>query len=705
MDRQKSAYPTGRVVTFYSYKGGVGRSMSMANVGVILAEWGYKVLMIDWDLEAPGLENYFSNYIKDLKSVRLQKGLIDLLNMRMDNTSSGQLAWTEFIQPLTIGGHQNLHLLTAGKRDDNYVNNVRKFDYSNFYNNYDGGQYLEDLRDYWIREYDFVLIDSRTGLTDSSGICSIMMPDILLLLFTPNEQSFNGIKEVYGKAVAARSKIIYERFNLHAIPVPSRMENAETALQDEWIGRIARESVDILTWLPVKDKQLLVDPLQFIEKIKIPYRTLYAYGERLPAKERGVNDPQDIGYVYETIAAIVANDLQYVEVLMQARDAYVKVAKGEMQISLPGNITSETGRVYEVTEKSTDDSQVNYKGYVNIKTRPAPTEPVKQSSSRWKYLAGGVAGLLLVMVSFFFFMPEKKLIVEGAAPIEDNNAETVYNKFIADYTSSDSTYDLNFNLSSLQRYYELDTALQNRPQIQSIRSTIEQNIAYYFKDQIKKFYADLRNQKVNALTYFDDNISAYGDFRNLSLQALSNKFDSLSFVKKITNQPGVDSAVFYSNKDGFVLSLSTRGNFYLDRWNIYPESKDSLSFIFSKNQRINSIIYLKRGSTDAISAVDFPIKYRIDLFICKEFNPKLTYSIGNDLRGLNKYQVVNRGYTVPSDTANPYYIKSNEIRYNGNDELAVAKDLQKILSKYGTACKLTYARTKTPGIVSVLICY
>ena len=53
----------GTVVTFYSFKGGVGRSFLLANVATILANWGYRVLCIDFDLEAPGLEHYFSEYL------------------------------------------------------------------------------------------------------------------------------------------------------------------------------------------------------------------------------------------------------------------------------------------------------------------------------------------------------------------------------------------------------------------------------------------------------------------------------------------------------------------------------------------------------------------------------------------------------------------------------------------------------------------
>ena len=43
----------GQVVTFYSYKGGTGRTMALANVAWILAANGNRVLVVDWDLESP----------------------------------------------------------------------------------------------------------------------------------------------------------------------------------------------------------------------------------------------------------------------------------------------------------------------------------------------------------------------------------------------------------------------------------------------------------------------------------------------------------------------------------------------------------------------------------------------------------------------------------------------------------------------------
>jgi cellulose biosynthesis protein BcsQ len=54
---------SGTVITFYSYKGGTGRSMALANAACLMVGEGalksQKVLVIDWDLEAPGLHRFF----------------------------------------------------------------------------------------------------------------------------------------------------------------------------------------------------------------------------------------------------------------------------------------------------------------------------------------------------------------------------------------------------------------------------------------------------------------------------------------------------------------------------------------------------------------------------------------------------------------------------------------------------------------------
>jgi eukaryotic-like serine/threonine-protein kinase len=85
----------GEIITFYSYKGGTGRSMAVANIACLLSKrlsrTPRRVLVMDWDLEAPGLHRFFSakselpeyerrpgviNYFDDLRtSFRKEPGL------------------------------------------------------------------------------------------------------------------------------------------------------------------------------------------------------------------------------------------------------------------------------------------------------------------------------------------------------------------------------------------------------------------------------------------------------------------------------------------------------------------------------------------------------------------------------------------------------------------------------------------------------
>src|SRR4051812_29841323 len=46
-----------QTISFYAYKGGTGRSLTLANAAKYLSRLGQSVLAIDLDLEAPGLHH------------------------------------------------------------------------------------------------------------------------------------------------------------------------------------------------------------------------------------------------------------------------------------------------------------------------------------------------------------------------------------------------------------------------------------------------------------------------------------------------------------------------------------------------------------------------------------------------------------------------------------------------------------------------
>jgi Mrp family chromosome partitioning ATPase len=66
-------------VTFYSFTGGVGRTMALVNAACILAGRGRRILMMDFDLRRSGLT---MRALKPLNShiQTLSSGLVDLIH-------------------------------------------------------------------------------------------------------------------------------------------------------------------------------------------------------------------------------------------------------------------------------------------------------------------------------------------------------------------------------------------------------------------------------------------------------------------------------------------------------------------------------------------------------------------------------------------------------------------------------------------------
>ncbi|MEN6430926.1 MAG: P-loop NTPase, partial [Coriobacteriales bacterium] len=64
-DRREPKRPVS--VAFYSYKGGTGRSLMLAQLAVCLARLGKSVCVLDFDLEAPGIEYKFRGLDPELQ--------------------------------------------------------------------------------------------------------------------------------------------------------------------------------------------------------------------------------------------------------------------------------------------------------------------------------------------------------------------------------------------------------------------------------------------------------------------------------------------------------------------------------------------------------------------------------------------------------------------------------------------------------------
>ena len=217
------------VFTFYSYKGGVGRSLAVMNVAYTLAGWGRHVLMVDMDLEAPGISSFLqrsnelaepnsahpkdvltllgeaarilrnggapdemecslppvSNYIRSVAEERLaalrpQLGLLgrlDVLGTDLSRDYLGRLAQLG-LKDLPQG-----QLIALSRLLHRYLK-------AQIFPHRPLG--IEDFEPPIQTPYDYVLIDSRTGITEIGGLCVGPLADRLVVITGLNDQNVSG---------------------------------------------------------------------------------------------------------------------------------------------------------------------------------------------------------------------------------------------------------------------------------------------------------------------------------------------------------------------------------------------------------------------------------------------------------------------------------------------------------------------------------
>jgi len=228
------------IVTFYSYKGGVGRTLALANVATDLVRRGRRVLLVDFDLEAPGLDTF-----QLFKPQRPTQGIVEYVNdyLALHETPDVLEYSYEATLPQCAGNRivngeldkSNVHadevsdtgrlyVMPAGRRDASYSKLLQNIDWGLLYAEHNGYLMFEDMKEQWKQSFnpDYVLIDSRTGHTDVGGICTRQLPNAVVLLFFPNDQNLIGLEgvvsDIRDEAKPPRNKRIFLHFVMSDVP-------------------------------------------------------------------------------------------------------------------------------------------------------------------------------------------------------------------------------------------------------------------------------------------------------------------------------------------------------------------------------------------------------------------------------------------------------------------------------------------------------
>lgn len=183
------------ILTFFSFKGGAGRTTALVACAITLARRGHRIAIVDLDLEAPGISTIF--FSDDMEN----PGVIDYLlekKIQQNNWSlkTHILSINEQILLGDVG--ETLRLVSAGTVDNNYLEKLARLDFQNLVDN----KLPETLRDL-LRELesaskplDFIFLDSRAGFHDVGGLAIADLSHGAVIFGIQSRQSWAGLTHV-----------------------------------------------------------------------------------------------------------------------------------------------------------------------------------------------------------------------------------------------------------------------------------------------------------------------------------------------------------------------------------------------------------------------------------------------------------------------------------------------------------------------------
>jgi hypothetical protein len=180
---------------------------------------GRRVLLVDFDLEAPGLDT-FDLLHGDRPRPLANAGMVEYVTEYMRTKCVPDISYYVY-RAYGIGkkGGPFLVMPAGSRRDPNYQSALAKIDWMGLYRDDDGFLLFENMKAQWEQEFDpdYVLIDSRTGHTDVEGICTRQLPDAVAVFFFPNEQNLVGLKDVCRRIRGERTSGLKKDIRLHFV--------------------------------------------------------------------------------------------------------------------------------------------------------------------------------------------------------------------------------------------------------------------------------------------------------------------------------------------------------------------------------------------------------------------------------------------------------------------------------------------------------
>jgi septum site-determining protein MinD len=201
-----------KIISVHSFRGGTGKSNTTANVATLLAAQGYRVGVVDTDIQSPGIHVLFG-FNSDMMDHSLNdylwgkcaiKDTAYDLTHALNTPISGQL----FLIPSSIKAGEIARVVREG---------------------YDVGLLNDGFHDLIEQlDLDILMIDTHPGLNEET-LLSIAISDALAIVMRPDQQDFQGT----GVTVEVARKLDVPRMVLVVNKVPSIFTEEEVKARVE----------------------------------------------------------------------------------------------------------------------------------------------------------------------------------------------------------------------------------------------------------------------------------------------------------------------------------------------------------------------------------------------------------------------------------------------------------------------------------------
>lgn len=183
------------IISFYSYKGGVGRTVALIETAYNLAKEGKRVLLLDLDIEAPSLHNLFSKNVNDEVS-GIEYGIVEYL-YRMVVQGRTDVSLSDIYCPLQLNDVEGAMFLIPALKDMNkdYIYQIGRLQTEQIHDKDIFSKLFQEIEDEL--GVDIILIDTRAGFNPWGSLSLFSLSNQIIFVAYPNAENVEGLNVAF----------------------------------------------------------------------------------------------------------------------------------------------------------------------------------------------------------------------------------------------------------------------------------------------------------------------------------------------------------------------------------------------------------------------------------------------------------------------------------------------------------------------------